>query len=227
MVAADGGRGAGRAGFATHLLPRLPPSQRVFCQFAHKTDDFIFSRLSYLTSSSCKGVSQGKLWTRFQCCTQPPPLRKSPCPPRNVLWTTHPVLRDTVPFQRRREICTRIFGKNTEGDKSKCRHAAAVLTAQPATQRSHSVQKSIHHGCQMAIARFLDRMCLALRASGLWLRYAMLQNRISSFPFLGLRQGGGCGSARKGRDQILPSGNLGVLPFRFFLPSPFCSLGPN
>ena len=23
------------------------------------------------------------------------------------------------------------------------------------------------HGCQMAIARFLDRMCLALRASGL------------------------------------------------------------
>ena len=28
------------------------------------------------------------------------------------------------------------------------------------------------HGCQMAISRFLDRMCLALRASGLWLRYA-------------------------------------------------------
>ena len=26
------------------------------------------------------------------------------------------------------------------------------------------------HGCQMAIARFLERMCLALRASGLWLR---------------------------------------------------------
>ena len=32
------------------------------------------------------------------------------------------------------------------------------------------------HGCQMAIARFLDHMCLALRASGLWLRYAALQN---------------------------------------------------
>ena len=27
-----------------------------------------------------------------------------------------------------------------------------------------------HHGGQMAIAEFLDRMCLALRASGLWLR---------------------------------------------------------
>ena len=32
------------------------------------------------------------------------------------------------------------------------------------------------HGCQMAIARFSDRKCLALRASGLWLRYARLQN---------------------------------------------------
>ena len=30
----------------------------------------------------------------------------------------------------------------------------------------------VKHGCQMALARFLDRMCLALRASGLWLRYA-------------------------------------------------------
>ena len=40
------------------------------------------------------------------------------------------------------------------------------------------------HGCQMAIARFLDRMCLALRASGLWLRYAALQNLIPSFPWI-------------------------------------------
>ena len=28
----------------------------------------------------------------------------------------------------------------------------------------------------MAIAIFLDRMCMALLASGLWLRYATLQN---------------------------------------------------
>ena len=28
------------------------------------------------------------------------------------------------------------------------------------------------HGCQIAIARFLSCMWLALRASGLWLRYA-------------------------------------------------------
>ena len=31
----------------------------------------------------------------------------------------------------------------------------------------------MNHGCQMVIARFLDHMCLALGASGLWLRYAM------------------------------------------------------
>ena len=35
----------------------------------------------------------------------------------------------------------------------------------------------------MALAGFLDHMCLALRASGLWLRYAMLQNLIPSFPW--------------------------------------------
>ena len=40
------------------------------------------------------------------------------------------------------------------------------------------------HGCQMAIARFLDRMCLALLASGLWLRYATQQNLIPSFPWI-------------------------------------------
>ena len=34
------------------------------------------------------------------------------------------------------------------------------------------------------VARFLDRMCLALRASGLWLRYATLQNLIPSFPWI-------------------------------------------
>ena len=31
---------------------------------------------------------------------------------------------------------------------------------------------------------FLDRLCLALRASGLWLRYAALQNLIPSFPWI-------------------------------------------
>ena len=35
-----------------------------------------------------------------------------------------------------------------------------------------SLSVSLDHGCHMAIAGFLDRMCLALRASGLWLRYA-------------------------------------------------------
>ena len=40
------------------------------------------------------------------------------------------------------------------------------------------------HGCQMAIARFFDRMCLALQASGLWLRYATQRNLIPSFPWI-------------------------------------------
>ena len=59
------------------------------------------------------------------------------------------------------------------------------------------------HGCQMAIARFLKHMCLALGASGLWLHYATLQNLIPSFP---------CTSTPppwcNSMDQILPSGNL-------------------
>ena len=43
------------------------------------------------------------------------------------------------------------------------------------------------HGCQMTIAIFLDCMCLALRASGLWFRYATLQNVIPSFPWIAPR----------------------------------------
>ena len=46
-------------------------------------------------------------------------------------------------------------------------------------------ERNIRHGCQMAIARFLDHTYVfALRASGLWLRYATLQNLISSFPWI-------------------------------------------
>ena len=44
-------------------------------------------------------------------------------------------------------------------------------------------------------------MCLALRASGLWQRYAALQNLPPRPP--------PWRNPRKGRDQILPSGNLG------------------
>ena len=44
------------------------------------------------------------------------------------------------------------------------------------------IKRGKHRGCQMVIAKFLDRMCLALWASGLWLRYTTLQNLIPSFP---------------------------------------------
>ena len=66
------------------------------------------------------------------------------------------------------------------------------------------------HSCQMAIAGFLDRMCLALRASGLWLRYATLQNLIPSFPWIAPPHPPPWRNPRKGRDQILPSGNLAL-----------------
>ena len=48
---------------------------------------------------------------------------------------------------------------------------------------------------------FLDCICLAPWASGLCFRYSMLQNLFSPFP----RR-----NPRKGRDQILPTGNLGT-----------------
>ena len=64
------------------------------------------------------------------------------------------------------------------------------------------------HGCQMVIARLLDCMCLALWLEGLWPRYSTLQNLILSLD---------CGprpppwrNSRKGRDQILPSGNTAL-----------------
>ena len=71
------------------------------------------------------------------------------------------------------------------------------------------------HGCQMAIARFLDCMRLALRASGLWLCYAMLHNLIPSFPWIAPPRPPPWRNPRKGRDQILYSGSTGSpLPLR-------------
>ena len=69
---------------------------------------------------------------------------------------------------------------------------------------------SVCHGCQIAIARFLYNMFLALRASGLWLRSATLQNLILSFPYIAPPRPPPWRNPRKKRDQILPSGNLGV-----------------
>ena len=66
------------------------------------------------------------------------------------------------------------------------------------------------HDCQMAIAKYLDCMRLALLASELWLRYATLQNLIPSCPWIAPPRPPPWRNPRKGRDQILPSGNLGV-----------------
>ena len=45
---------------------------------------------------------------------------------------------------------------------------------------------------------------------GLWLRYAALQNLIPSFPWIAPPHPPPRHNPRKGRDQILPSGNLAV-----------------
>ena len=49
---------------------------------------------------------------------------------------------------------------------------------------------------------------LVLRASGLWLHHATLQNLIPSFPWIAPPRPPPWRNPRKGRDQILPSGNL-------------------
>ena len=66
-----------------------------------------------------------------------------------------------------------------------------------------------NNGCQMAIAKFLDFRHLALGASGLWLCYSTLQNLIPSVPWIASPPSNPAQS-RKGRDQTLPSGNLGA-----------------
>ena len=62
---------------------------------------------------------------------------------------------------------------------AKCTFRANATLAQPHCHFGRSC-----HGCQMAIARILDHMYLALWASGLWLHYATLQNLISFFPWI-------------------------------------------
>ena len=71
------------------------------------------------------------------------------------------------------------------------------------------VALSPSHGCQMALDLCFRSYCLALRASGLWLRFAALQNLIPSFPWIAHPRPRPRRNPRKGRDQILPSGNTG------------------
>ena len=58
-------------------------------------------------------------------------------------------------------------------------------------------------------SQILKSYVLALRASGQWLRYTTLQNLIPSFPGIAPPRPPPWHNPRKGRDQILPSGNLG------------------
>ena len=89
-------------------------------------------------------------------------------------------------------------------------HFCSVCSRWLGHSSSADRDRILRQGCQMAIARFLDPMCLALRASALWLRYATLQNLFPSFPWIAPPpRPPPWRNPRKGRNQILPSGNLG------------------
>ena len=55
-------------------------------------------------------------------------------------------------------------------------HFGSFYNLLKSMEKSMNCSIEYYQGCQMAIARFLDRMCFALRAFGLWLRYTTLQN---------------------------------------------------
>ena len=114
---------------------------------------------------------------------------------------------------------------NLHREKSLCSHAeeGPILQLSSVASQRHPHGMHCRHGCQMAIARFLDSMCLALRACGLWLRYATLQNLIPSFPWIAPPRPPPWHNPRKGRDQILPSGNPALslsLSLRFCFHTP-------
>ena len=80
------------------------------------------------------------------------------------------------------------------------RPRSTARCGRPVTRSSQSAPWR-RHGCQMAIARFLDRMCLALRAQ--W-TMAPLCCAAKCNPFLSLD----CARVEGVGDHILPSGNL-------------------
>ena len=75
---------------------------------------------------------------------------------------------------------------------------AAVRRPRPVVAAAARLQ-----GCQMVLDEYLDRMCLALRASGLWLCYAALQNLIPSLPWIAPPLSPPWRNPRKGKDKIL------------------------
>ena len=91
-------------------------------------------------------------------------------------------LDERSPFIEFGSLYPAIASENATKEELDMLKAAPLFMTDPLT---HTMSmEDPRHGCQMAIAGFLDRMCLALRASGLWLRYAALQNLIPSFPWI-------------------------------------------
>ena len=82
-------------------------------------------------------------------------------------------------------------------------HGIGVLRHRVRLHRGALPHHDQEHCCQMAIARLLDRTCLTLRTSGLWLCYVALQNVIPSFPRIAPPRPPPWRNPRKGRDHIL------------------------
>ena len=77
-----------------------------------------------------------------------------------------------------------LFAPKSQYETQNHRNELSRRISREGEKATERAKAAFDHGCQMAIARFLDRMCLALRASGLWLRHAMLQNLIPSLPWI-------------------------------------------
>ena len=139
----------------------------------------------------------------------PPPLTHLPLgdprPSPDLLLTSY---KNAPPPAPRRLF--RKEGWVPDGRSRHVREDRAARMDHGRRRRAHEEEETRQrqeHGCQMAIARFLHCMYLSLRASGLWLRYATLQNLIPSFPWIAPPRPPPWRNPRKGRDPILPSGN--------------------
>ena len=65
----------------------------------------------------------------------------------------------------RRQLLERSERKGLHNPQSRRQSRVSCRSRSPSRERRLSVSGSTRHGCQMAISRFLDRMCLALWSS--------------------------------------------------------------
>ena len=137
-------------------------------------------------------------WAEDRKWRQNKPLIKNPpTPSHNITLTSRPLPMSDDKGDEREEVKSSSIQIWSSLWTRKTQRSAPCLETMLCSHMSQS------HGCQMAIARFLDCMCLALRASGLLLCYATLQNLIPSLPWVAPPRPPPWHYPRKGSDQIL------------------------